>query len=136
MSGPQLPPVTHGMIPAAEVAQFLHASGMTIEQLMLALIPQAQKVAIPPISNFFVGAVALGVSGSIYFGANYEFIGQALSFTPLPRKVLGDAPFPLVATATSGLPVSCHKCAYTRASRALSYSIFSKCGTTQPASTE
>jgi cytidine deaminase len=81
MSGPQLPPVTHGMIPAAEVAQFLHASGMTIEQLMLALIPQAQSAAIPPISNFFVGAVALGASGSIYFGANYEFVGQALSFT-------------------------------------------------------
>lgn len=81
MSGPQLPPVTHGMVPAAEVAQFLHASGMTIEQLMLALIPQAQKAAMPPISNFFVGAVALGASGSIYFGANYEFIGQALSFT-------------------------------------------------------
>jgi cytidine deaminase len=81
MSGPQLPPVTHGMIPAPEVAQFLHASGMTIEQLMLALIPQAQKAALPPISNFFVGAVALGASGSIYFGANYEFVGQALSFT-------------------------------------------------------
>jgi cytidine deaminase len=81
MSGPQLPPVIHGMIPAAEVAQFLHASGMTIEQLMLALIPQAQKAAMPPISNFFVGAVALGASGSIYFGANYEFVGQALSFT-------------------------------------------------------
>jgi cytidine deaminase len=54
---------------------------MTVEQLMLALIPQAQSAAIPPISKFFVGAVALGASGSIYFGANYEFTGQALSFT-------------------------------------------------------
>ena len=81
MSNGQLPPVTNGAIAAPVVAQFLRSSGMTIEQLMLALIPLAQKYAIPPISNFFVGAVALGASGSIYFGANYEFVGQALSFT-------------------------------------------------------
>lgn len=81
MSSGPLPPVTRGAIPAAEVTQFLRTSGMTVEQLMLALIPQAQSAAIPPISKFFVGAVALGASGSIYFGANYEFTGQALSFT-------------------------------------------------------
>jgi len=76
MSNGQLPPVTRGAIPAAVVAQFLRSSGMTIDQLMLALIPLAQKDAIPPISNFFVGAVALGASGSIYFGANYEFVAR------------------------------------------------------------
>jgi cytidine deaminase len=81
MSKPPLPPATGGVIHAAEVAQFLRSSGMTIDELMLALIPQAQKFALPPISNFFVGAVALGTSGSLYFGANYEFVGQALSFT-------------------------------------------------------
>jgi cytidine deaminase len=81
MSKPELPPVTGGVIPAAEVTQFLRASGMTIDQLMLALIPEAQKFALPPISNFFVGAVALGTSGTLYFGANFEFVGQALSFT-------------------------------------------------------
>ena len=81
MSGPQLPPVTHGMIAGSGSRSVPSSSGMTIEQLMLALIPLAQKSAIPPISNFFVGAVALGASGSIYFGANYEFVGQALSFT-------------------------------------------------------
>ena len=48
---------------------------------MLDLIPEAKKFAIPPISNFYVGAVARGTSGKIYFGANFEFIGQALSFT-------------------------------------------------------
>jgi cytidine deaminase len=81
MSNGQLPPVTNGAVPAWEVAQFLSASGMTIDELMLALIPEAQKLALPSISNFFVGAVALGSSGSLYFGANYEFVGQALSFT-------------------------------------------------------
>ena len=81
MSNPKLPPATGGTIPAVEVAKFLRSSGMTIDELMLALIPEAQKFALPPISNFFVGAVALGTSGSLYLGANYEFVGQALSFT-------------------------------------------------------
>ncbi|MDX6385158.1 MAG: cytidine deaminase [Blastocatellia bacterium] len=81
MSDPKLPPISGGAIPAAEVERFLRTSGMTIDELMLALIPEAQKFALPPISNFFVGAVALGTSGSLYFGANFEFVGQALSFT-------------------------------------------------------
>ena len=81
MKKPKLPPVTGGVVPAAEVTKFLSSSGMTIDQLMLALVPEAQKFALPPISNFFVGAVALGSSGGLYFGANFEFVGQALSFT-------------------------------------------------------
>jgi cytidine deaminase len=76
-----IPTISGGYIPASEVGPMLRAGGMQIEQFLLALIPQAQKYAIPPISNFFVGAVALGASGSVYFGANYEFVGQALSFT-------------------------------------------------------
>jgi len=81
MNTPPLPHVTGGAVPAAEVTRFLRSSGMTIDELMLALIPEAQKFALPPISNFFVGAVALATSGSLYFGANFEFVGQALSFT-------------------------------------------------------
>jgi cytidine deaminase len=68
-----------GYIPKELVAQLV-ASGIPIEQLMLDLIPMAQSYAIPPISNFFVGAVSHGKSGALYFGANYEFPGAALSF--------------------------------------------------------
>lgn len=52
----------------------------TIEQRLVELIPEAKKLAVPPISNFFVGAVALGNSGNFYYGANLEFPGEALSF--------------------------------------------------------
>lgn len=45
------------------------------------LLPQAAAFAKPPISNFKVGAVAKGNSGKLYFGANLEFAGEALSFT-------------------------------------------------------
>jgi cytidine deaminase len=69
-----------GFLPAREVAKFA-AEDTTIEQFMLDLIPMAKTFAIPPISNFFVGVVALGASGNLYFGANYEFPGHALSFS-------------------------------------------------------
>jgi cytidine deaminase len=45
------------------------------------LLPQAAAFARPPISNFKVGAVARATSGKLYFGANVEFAGEALSFT-------------------------------------------------------
>lgn len=114
MSNGQLPPVTHGMIPAAEVDEFLRKSGMTIDQLMLALIPEAQKFAIPPISNFFVGAVALGLSGSLYFGANYEFVGQALSFTVHGEQAATAHAISRGETGMQKLAVSAAPCGYCR----------------------
>lgn len=114
MSNGQLPPVTHGAIAAPVVAQFLRSSGMTIEQLMLALIPLAQKYAIPPISNFFVGAVALGASGSIYFGANYEFVGQALSFTVHGEQAATAHAIACGETGMQMLAVSAAPCGYCR----------------------
>jgi cytidine deaminase len=48
---------------------------------MLALIPLAQKRARPLLSNFRVGAVALGGSGAIYLGANAEIDLASLAHT-------------------------------------------------------
>jgi cytidine deaminase len=45
------------------------------------LLPEAAAFARPPVSNFHVGAIARGVSGKLYYGANLEFAGEALSFT-------------------------------------------------------
>ena len=42
----------------------------------------------------------------------------------------------IATRSASGAPLAFHHWVYTRSSRALSYSIFSKCGTTQSASTE
>ena len=69
----------HGGYVPASVVQAIVASGTPIDALMLALVPRAQAYAQPPISQFRVGAVALGNSGSLYFGANFEYVGQALS---------------------------------------------------------
>jgi len=50
-------------------------------QLLRSLVPLAQTYSHAPISNFHVGAVALGASGAIYLGANIEFSGQTLGQT-------------------------------------------------------
>ena len=114
MSNGQIPQVTGGTIPAADVAGILRQTGMTIEQLLLGLVPQAQKYALPPISNFFVGAVALGASGSIYFGANYEFVGQALSFTVHGEQAATANAIAHGETGMQMLAVSAAPCGYCR----------------------
>lgn len=63
---------------AQTVAAKLNAS---TEETALALIKLAQVYAKPPISNYKVGAVAIGLSGNMYFGCNLEFPGEALSFS-------------------------------------------------------
>ncbi len=53
-----------------------------IEQLMLLVLPHAQKLARPPISKFEVGAVGLErESGAIIVGGNVEFPGTHLGYT-------------------------------------------------------
>lgn len=114
MSGALLPPIAGGYIPAGQVPGILASTGMTIEELLLALVPLAQKYALPPISNFFVGAVALGSSGSIYFGANYEFVGQALSFTVHGEQAATAHAIQHGETGLQMLAVSAAPCGYCR----------------------
>ncbi|XP_010925031.1 cytidine deaminase 1 [Elaeis guineensis] len=47
-------------------------------ELLATLVPAAQRLARPTISNFPVGAVGLGTSGRIYIGVNVEFPGLPL----------------------------------------------------------
>lgn len=102
-----------GYLPAAVVDRIV-AAGMPLEQLMLNLIPLAQKFAIPPISNFFVGAVSHGLSGNLYFGANYEFPGQALSFTVHGEQAATAHAISFGETGIDLLAVSAAPCGYCR----------------------
>ncbi|HEY6292542.1 MAG TPA: cytidine deaminase [Terriglobia bacterium] len=70
-----------GQIPVAEIKRLMAAEGRKIEALMTDLLPLARTYARPPISNYRVGAVALGASGSLYLGANLEIQGQAIGFS-------------------------------------------------------
>ncbi|MEA2328193.1 MAG: cytidine deaminase [Thermoanaerobaculia bacterium] len=102
-----------GYVPAAIVERIV-ATGVPLDQLMLGLIPRAKQFAIPTISNFFVGAVAHGVSGNLYFGANYEFPGQALSFTVHGEQAATAHAISFDETGIDLLAVSAAPCGYCR----------------------
>jgi cytidine deaminase len=70
-----------GRISASNVEALAKSENKDVAALMLELLPLASSLSRPPISNFKVGAVARGVSGSIYLGANLEFSSEALGFT-------------------------------------------------------
>jgi cytidine deaminase len=67
------------VIPRADAERLASVAGIDEAQLMLRLLPIAKQFAVAPISNFLVGAVARAKSGNLYFGANMEFTGAALS---------------------------------------------------------
>ena len=56
----------------------LKCSGLNDADLRVALLPLAACYAHVPISKFYVGAIARGLTGTLYFGANMEFSGVQL----------------------------------------------------------
>ncbi|MBT1445621.1 cytidine deaminase [Shewanella sp. JM162201] len=67
-----------GHLDAQQVAQLSKASGLESHSLGLALLPIAAALARPPVSEFYVGAIAIGSGGDFYMGANLELEGEAL----------------------------------------------------------
>lgn len=70
-----------GVILAENVQIITTILQQSVEELMVSLLPLASLYAYPPLSKFKVGAVSRGTSGNLYFGANLEFVGQALSMS-------------------------------------------------------
>ncbi|KAK3285735.1 hypothetical protein CYMTET_6669 [Cymbomonas tetramitiformis] len=56
-----------------EVDAFKQMLNMTDSQLCEHMISPATKLARPPISGYYVGAVGMGESGRVYLGVNLEF---------------------------------------------------------------
>lgn len=72
--------MTPFVIEAREVQSMLASrAGLSIEDLLSDLVGAAKRLARPPISRFYVGAVGLGVSGRIFLGVNLEFAGLPLN---------------------------------------------------------
>eukprot|EP00250_Pteridium_aquilinum_P033110 c5209_g1_i1 orf=194-1309(+) len=68
------------VIEESEVQAMLASSaGLSMEALLSDLVVAAKKLARPPISRFYVGAVGLGASGRVFLGVNLEFAGVPLS---------------------------------------------------------
>ncbi|CDG17141.1 cytidine deaminase [Xenorhabdus doucetiae] len=69
------------MLTAEQVEAIKQISGFDEQALALALLPLAAACSLAPISHFYVGAIARGESGNLYFGANMEFAGVPLQQT-------------------------------------------------------
>ncbi|MGY5956243.1 cytidine deaminase [Kosakonia sp. BK9b] len=69
------------MLSAEQVATLHSACGMDENALAFALLPLAAACARTELSHFNVGAIARGVSGAWYFGANMEFLGATMQQT-------------------------------------------------------
>ena len=71
------------VIPAAEWPRSIRAHGLAgVEELMLLALPAARKLALPPISGFFVGAIGLEAeTGNLILGGNLEFPRTHLGMT-------------------------------------------------------
>jgi cytidine deaminase len=76
-----LDPSFRGVMTAQQVNGLASAIGESVGDLMLLLVAFAQCYASPPISDYPVGVVAQGQTGNVYFGANMEWRGTALTFT-------------------------------------------------------
>jgi cytidine deaminase len=104
----------HGSLSAAEAQALAQQLGITVQQLMIELLPFAVTYSIAPISNYNVGAVSMGASGSLYFGANMEFSGQALSFSVHAEQAATTNAWLQGETGLQSLAVTAAPCGYCR----------------------
>ncbi|MDW5501004.1 cytidine deaminase [Pseudomonas lundensis] len=69
------------MLEAEQVDAIKQRCGLDDDALAFALLPLAAACSLAPISKFYVGAIARGQSGNLYFGANMEFSGAPMQQT-------------------------------------------------------
>lgn len=72
------------VLPHDTVSLLMDESELSLDRLMLRLLPVAAAFAVVPISNYRVGVVAASTSDrgtTLYLGANIEFAGGALPFS-------------------------------------------------------
>lgn len=74
-------PSFSGCIAGETVTALRENEKLDSDSLMLAMLPLARTFSRPPISKYLVGVVALGESGNLYLGANFEVPGQGLGFS-------------------------------------------------------
>ena len=71
----------HARFEADVVTQWCRQFNLSTEQLALHCVAVAACYALPQVSHFYVGAVAIGQSGAFYLGANQEFTAVAIQQT-------------------------------------------------------
>lgn len=109
-----------GRLPAETVARLGRELQLTPRALMVRLLPLAQAYAVAPVSHYPVGAVAAGriergaAAPALYFGANLEIPGVALSFTVHAEQSAVNHAWLHGERGLSALAVSAAPCGYCR----------------------
>ncbi len=105
-----------GRLTADQTTQVLAATGGTVESLMTGLLPLAACYAVPPVSDFHVGAVVAGPgeAPALYFGANYEVTGGALNFSIHAEQAAVNHAWLAGETADTRLAVTAAPCGHCR----------------------
>lgn len=103
-----------GYLTAAQVAVLTQRLHVSVPQLMMMLLPAAARYAVAAISDFHVGAIALGRSGGLYFGGNIEFTGEALSFVVHAEQAAITNAWLHGECEVSSLAISAAPCGYCR----------------------
>lgn len=70
-----------GFLPNFVVNHLCEKYHLTSKELALILLPVSASYANPTISHFCVGAIVMGESGNLYFGANQEFCSTNIQQT-------------------------------------------------------
>ena len=109
-----------GSLNAGDVARLTHDLRLDVGTLMMRLLPLAQAYAEVPISHYPVGAIAAGLiergahAPALYFGANYEIAGAALSFTVHAEQSATNNAWLHGEQGISALAISAAPCGYCR----------------------
>lgn len=110
----QLLPERPFHIKAADARRLAAELGLSVEQMMIELIPVAKASARPPVSHYQVGAVGMGRSGDLYLGVNLEFPGQALNQTVHAEQFVIANAMACGETGLTTLAVSAEPCGHCR----------------------
>ena len=103
-----------GQIPSAEVKVLCDGEKKSVDAVMIDLLDLARTYSRPPISNYKVGAVARGVSGDLYFGANLEFPGHSLGFSVHGEQAALSNAYMHADRGVSALAVTAAPCGHCR----------------------
>lgn len=71
----------NSVLSAPEFLAYQKEKKLSPEQALFSLVKIAKKMSVAPVTNFNVGAAALGQSGKVYLGTNLEFANLPLGIT-------------------------------------------------------
>ncbi len=116
----ELLPQTQGCLNAGQCLELCRILDLSLYGLMVQLLPLARAYALPPVSQFHVGAVALAAKNSdpgsmgVYLGGNMEFPGVALNLTIHAEQCASMNAWHRGARQLSAIAVTDSPCGYCR----------------------